>query len=191
MKWKLNDPLATARQPRFQGFSLQNRRGRKSPGHEKPNFSPVPLFWTGFRPICCQLYLILSKLVRISKTKYRLKDLPLLMLQLTNLIAWTVGWMGPGRKIYIDSSIWLGNDQSSRKRVNIKNGNCVFFSLQTCFLLSLVDLTILYGKRPTFRWQFEIMKFWNIKWIIFCTADMSMKVKMIIAVAIEWTSGRK
>ena len=185
MKWKLNDPLATARQPRSQGFSLQNRRGRKSPGHEKPNFSPVPLLWTGFRPICCHLYLILSKLVRISKTKYRLKDLPLLMLLLTNLghlTAWTESWI---------SGSWSGDDQRGRKRVNMKNENCVFFSLQTCFLLNLVDLTILYGKRLIFRWQFEIMKFWNMKWIIFCIADKDMKVKMTIAVAIEWTSGRK
>ena len=33
MKWKINDPLATARQPRSQGFSLQHVMGGKSPSH--------------------------------------------------------------------------------------------------------------------------------------------------------------
>ena len=97
-------------------------------------------------------FVTLSKLVRISKKKYSLKDLSLLTLLLTNLTTWTESWMGRGRnEIYIDSSIWYGNNQSGRRKVNIKNGNCSFFSSQTCFLLNLVTLTILYRKKANFQ----------------------------------------
>lgn len=97
-------------------------------------------------------FVTLSKFVRISKKKYSLKDLSLPTLLLTNLITWTESWMGPGRnEIYIASSIWYGNNQSGRRKVNIKNGNCSFFSSQTCFLLNLVTLTILYRKKANFQ----------------------------------------
>lgn len=168
MKWKLNDPLATTRQPCSQGFSLQHVMGGKSPSHflngkalgtKNRSFSTVY-----FSSKSYLFFVTLSKLVRISKKRYSLKDLShLLTLLLTNLITWTESWMGPGRnEIYIDNSIWYGNNQSGRRKVNIKNGNSSFFSSQTCFLLNLVTLMILYGKKANFHvtiWNNEILKY--------------------------------
>ena len=167
IKWKLNYPLATARQPCSQGFSLQHEMDGKSPSHflngkelvtKNRSFSTVY-----FSSKSYLFFVTLSKLVRISKKKYPLKDLSLLTLLLTNFITWTESWMGPGgNEIYIDSSIWYGNNQSGRRKVNIKNGNCSFFSLQTCFLLNLVTLTILWGKKANFHvtiWNNEILKY--------------------------------
>ena len=156
------------------------------PGNLVPRAFPYNMWWVGKVPpifltekpweretavlaqfifpqkVIC-FFVTLSKLVRISKKKYSLKDLSLLTLLLTNLMTWTESWMGPGRnEIYIDSSIWYGNNQSGRRKVNIKNGNCSFFSSQTCFLLNLVTLTILYGKKANFQvtiWNNEILKY--------------------------------
>lgn len=151
MKWKLNDPLATTRQPCSQGFSLQHVMGGKSPSHflngkalgtKNRSFSTVY-----FSSKSYLFFVTLSKLVRISKKKYSLKDLSLLTLLLTNLITWTESWMGPGRnEIYIDSSIWYGNNQSGRRKVNIKNGNSSFFSSQTCFFAE-------FGNFDDFIWK--------------------------------------